>query len=206
MFRPELSTSTVSASAVLLTNWSRTCARTRCRRSGWAARNTIIDLARRFNKYEALDFDQAVKELERAVEVALDIIDGERRTHDDAFVNTVLARVAERVRSDDLVIGGAQAIHAALAVIEAGHRRSQKALLEEGIKIHTLRRDAGCSRPAYRTARLRVDYSLIGPFGCRNSRNGSMILCRTARRRASTSRCRSRSNWRAVCCPPLARS
>ena len=53
----------------------------------------------------------------------------------------MLARVAERVRSDDLD-GGAQAIDAALAEIEAGYRRSQTTLLEEGIKVDTLRRDA----------------------------------------------------------------
>ena len=104
-------------------------------------RSTIIDLAQRLNKDDALDFSQAVKELERAIEVALDVLQGERRSNDDAFVNAVLAQVAERVRSDDLD-GGAEAIDAALALIEAGHRRSQTALLDEGIKIHTLRRDA----------------------------------------------------------------
>src|SRR4029079_17974458 len=95
--------------------------------------STIIDLARRLNK-EALDFNQAVKELERAVEVALDVIArGERGTNDDAFVNAVLAEVAERVRSDDLD-GGAHAIDAALAEIEAGYRRSQTTLLDEGVQ------------------------------------------------------------------------
>src|SRR4051812_28574892 len=105
-------------------------------------RRTIITLAQRLKPAERLDFEQAVTELERAVEVALDVIAiGERGTNDDAFVNTVLARVAERVRSDDLD-GGAQAIDAALAEIEAGYRRSQTTLLEEGIKVDTLRRDA----------------------------------------------------------------
>ncbi len=103
--------------------------------------STIIDLARRLNK-EALDFNQAAKELERAVEVALDVIArGERGTNDDAFVNSVLERVADLVRRDDLD-GGAQTIDAALAEIEAGYRRSQTTLLEEGIKVDTLRRDA----------------------------------------------------------------
>ena len=105
-------------------------------------RRTIITLAQRLKPAERLDFEQAVTELERAVEVALDVIaKGERGTNDDAFVNTVLARVAERVRSDDLD-GGAQAIDAALAEIEAGYRRSQTTLLEEGLKVDTLRRDA----------------------------------------------------------------
>jgi hypothetical protein len=109
-------------------------------------RRTIITLAQRLKPAERLDFEQAVPELERAVEVALDVIArGERGTNDDAFVNTVLARVAERVRSDDLD-GGAQAIDAALAEIEAGYRRSQTTLLEEGIKVDTLRRDAAARR------------------------------------------------------------
>src|ERR1700730_18845170 len=56
-------------------------------------RRTIIALARRL-KTDVLDFRQAVTELERAVEIALDVIArGERGTNDDAFVNTVLARV-----------------------------------------------------------------------------------------------------------------
>ena len=105
-------------------------------------RRTIITLAQRLKPAERLDFEQAVTELERAVEVALDVIArGERGTNDDAFVNAVLARVAERVQSDDLD-GGAQAIDAALAEIEAGYRRSQTTLLEEGVKVDTLRRDA----------------------------------------------------------------
>ena len=105
-------------------------------------RRTVITLAQRLKPAERLDFEQAVTELERAVEVALDVIRrGERGTNDDAFVNAVLARVAERVRSDDLD-GGAQAIDTALAEIEAGYRRSQIALLEEGVKVDTLRRDA----------------------------------------------------------------
>ena len=109
-------------------------------------------LAQRLKPAERLDFEQAVTELERAVEVALDVIArGERGTNDDAFVNTVLARVAERVRSDDLD-GGAQAIDAALAEIEARYRRSQTTLLEEGVKVDTLRRDAASGRPAYRDA------------------------------------------------------
>jgi hypothetical protein len=102
---------------------------------------TIVSLARRL-KPEVLDFEQSVTELEHAVEVALDVIArGERGSNDDAFVSMVLARVAERVRSDDLD-GGASAIDEALSELEARHQRSQIALLEEGVKIHTLRRDA----------------------------------------------------------------
>jgi hypothetical protein len=91
---------------------------------------------------EVLDFERAVTELERAVEVALGVIaKGERDTNDDAFVNAVLARVAEKLRNDDFD-GGSSAIDEALAELETKHRRSRVALLEEGVKVDTLRRDA----------------------------------------------------------------
>jgi len=58
-------------------------------------RRTIIGLAHRLRP-DVLDFEQAVTELERAVEVALDVIArGERGTNDDAFVDAVLARVSD---------------------------------------------------------------------------------------------------------------
>jgi tetratricopeptide (TPR) repeat protein len=104
-------------------------------------RRIIISLAHRL-KPGVLDFEQAVKELERAVEVALDVIaTGERGTSDDAFVNTVLARAAEKVRNDDFD-GGADTIDLALAELEAKHRQSKVVLLEEGVKVDTLRRDS----------------------------------------------------------------
>jgi tetratricopeptide (TPR) repeat protein len=86
--------------------------------------------------------DQAVVELERAVEVAADVIArGERGTNDDAFVNTALARVAHKVRNEDFD-GGASTIDEALAEFEPRQRRSQVTLLEEGVKVDILRRDA----------------------------------------------------------------
>ena len=52
--------------------------------------------------------------------VALNLIEKSKRgANEDAFVNSVLARVAERVWSEDLD-GGARAIDAALAEFEAG--------------------------------------------------------------------------------------
>ncbi|HEX2151317.1 MAG TPA: hypothetical protein VHG31_04885, partial [Stellaceae bacterium] len=105
-------------------------------------RSTIVKLARRLNDDERLDFDQAVKELEHAVEVALDVINrGERGTNDGEFVNRVLARVAELIRRDDLD-GGAAEVDIALADLDAGYRRSKVTLLEEGVRVDTLRRDA----------------------------------------------------------------
>jgi tetratricopeptide (TPR) repeat protein len=105
-------------------------------------RRTIIKLAQRLRPDERLDLDQALTELEHAVGVALEVIArGERDTNDDALVRAVLGRVAEWIRNDDLD-GGVRAIDQALAELEARHRRSQVALLEEGIKLDTLRRDA----------------------------------------------------------------
>ena len=110
--------------------------------------STIIELARRL-KPDVLDPDQAVVELTRAVEIALDVIvRGERGSNEDAFVNAVLAEVAAKTRNNDLD-GGAKAIADALAEIDrrdTAHRetvqRERIALLDAGIKQHTLRRDA----------------------------------------------------------------
>jgi hypothetical protein len=103
--------------------------------------HTIISLAHRLNP-AVLGFERAITELKRAVDVALDLIArGERGTNDDAFVNAVLARVAEQVRNDDFD-GGSDAIDKAVAELEAKHRRSKVVLLEEGVKINILRRDA----------------------------------------------------------------
>src|SRR6266446_4871975 len=60
--------------------------------------HTIVSLAKRL-KSDVLGFEQAVIELERAVEVALDVIArGERGTNEDSFVNTVFVEVAAKVR------------------------------------------------------------------------------------------------------------
>ena len=62
-------------------------------------RKTIIELAQRLKPDDVLDFDQAVRELERAVAVALDVIArGERGANHDDFVNAVLAEVAKKTR------------------------------------------------------------------------------------------------------------
>jgi tetratricopeptide (TPR) repeat protein len=105
-------------------------------------RRTVVKLAQRFEPEVLNDFTQAVDELERAVEIALGVIaKGEQGADEDAFVNTVLARVAERVRADDLD-GAAGAIDEALAELDAEHRRRKLILLVEGVKADTLRRDA----------------------------------------------------------------
>ena len=117
--------------------------------SGGLERETIIKIARRLRPDEMLDFDQAVVELERAVDVALDVIArGERGTNYDTFVDLVLAIVAEKTRFGDFD-GGAQAVDEALIDLDRREaeqrdvfRRSRVALLEAGVDQHILRRDA----------------------------------------------------------------
>ncbi len=117
--------------------------------TGGLQRRVVVMLAQRLKPAERLDFEQAITELEHAVEIALDVIArGERGGNEDAFDNTVLAEVAEKTRNNDLD-GGAQAIADALAEIdrrEAAQRetvqRERIALLDAAIKQHILRRDA----------------------------------------------------------------
>jgi hypothetical protein len=104
-------------------------------------RRTIISLAHRLES-DVIDFEQAISELERTVEVALDVIArGERGTSDDAIVNAVLSRVADKVRHDDLD-RAADTIDEALAEFEAKDLRSRVVLLEDRVKVDILRRDA----------------------------------------------------------------
>jgi hypothetical protein len=112
-------------------------------------RRMVVMLAQRLKPAERLDFEQAITELERAVEIALDVImRGEHGSNEDAFVNAVLAEVAEKTRNNDLD-GGARAIADALAEVDRREtaqreaaRRERIALLDAGIRQHTLRRDA----------------------------------------------------------------
>jgi hypothetical protein len=118
-------------------------------------RRTIIKLAQRLNPDELLDFDQAVIELESAVNVALDVIaQGERGTNLDAFIDAVLTHVAEKTRAGDFD-GGASTIDQSLAELDAKYRRSRVALLEEGVKVDILRRDAFAVAAKDRDARGR---------------------------------------------------
>jgi tetratricopeptide (TPR) repeat protein len=104
-------------------------------------RPTVIKLAQRL-KPDLLDFDQAVIELEHAVTVALDVIArGEQGANQNDFVNLVLARVAEKTRAGDFD-DSASTIDQALAEMDANYRKSRVVLLEEGVKVDILRRDA----------------------------------------------------------------
>ena len=105
-------------------------------------RQAVIKLAQRLKPDDVLDFDQAVRELERAVAVALDVIArGEQGANQDDFLDIVLARVAEKTRVGDFD-GGASTIDQALAELDAKYRRSRVVLLEEGMKMDILRHDA----------------------------------------------------------------
>lgn len=86
---------------------------------------TILQLARRI-KPEVIGFEQAVKELEYAVGIALDVIaKGERGTNQEAFVEDVLKRLAETTRRGEYD-AGSKAVDAALAELDQSHRRSRE--------------------------------------------------------------------------------
>jgi len=111
---------------------------------------TLIALARRLRAEDVQNFDGALKEIERAVDIAsrvlADSADGEGAT--DAFVGDVLAGVAAQTRSGDFD-RAADALDEALAELErrdaqrlAALQRSRRALLEAGVQQDLLRRDA----------------------------------------------------------------
>jgi hypothetical protein len=112
-------------------------------------RDTIIKIARRLRPDEMLDFNQAVVELERAVEIVLDVITrGERGTNLDEFVDLVLATIAEKTRAGEFD-SAAQTVDEALTELDHREteqrdffRRSRVALLEAGVDQDILRRDA----------------------------------------------------------------
>jgi tetratricopeptide (TPR) repeat protein len=112
-------------------------------------RKIIAKLARQLKPGEALDFEQSIKELENAVSIAIETIArGQRGTNEDEFVNTVLARVAERTKAGEFE-QAAKELDVALAeldVRETEQRESLKhsriALLEAAVEQDILRRDA----------------------------------------------------------------
>jgi tetratricopeptide (TPR) repeat protein len=121
---------------------------TRRAESGGLERQTIIKIARRLRPDEMLDFEQALAELENAVEIALDVIArGERSSNLDEFVDAVLAEVGEKTRIGEFD-GAARAVDDALLELDrreteqrAAFRRSRVALLEAGVQQDILRRE-----------------------------------------------------------------
>ena len=160
--------------------------------SGGLERETIIKIARRLRPDEMLDFDQAVVELERAVDVALDVIArGERGTNYDAFVDLVLAKVAEKTRLGDFD-GGAQAVDEALIDLDRREaeqrdifRRSRVALLEAGVDQDILRRDASAVAPAHRGDRRGVRTRMTAQPGRRHFANDTTASTRKERQRGA---------------------
>jgi predicted ATPase/DNA-binding winged helix-turn-helix (wHTH) protein len=111
---------------------------------------TLIALARRLRADEVTSFDGALKEIERAVDIASRVLagtaDDEQAT--DAFVGDVLAGVAEQTRAGDFDLA-TDALDDALAELDrrdaqrrAALQRSRRALLEAGVQQDLLRRDA----------------------------------------------------------------
>ena len=111
-------------------------------------RRTILQLARRLRPGEVIDFEQAVKELENAIGIALGVIaKGELGSNQEAFVEDVLKRLAETTKKGDFD-SGAKAVDDALAELDrreeehrAASRRSRETLLEAGVEQDLLRRD-----------------------------------------------------------------
>ena len=116
--------------------------------SGGLERETIIKIAQRLRPDEMLDFDEAVVELEEAVETWRGGNHrGEHSTNYDAF-DLVLVKVAQKTKLGDFD-GGAQAVDEALIDLgrreeeqRDGFQRSRVALLEAGVDKDILRRDA----------------------------------------------------------------
>ncbi|MFZ3328069.1 MAG: alpha/beta fold hydrolase [Methylocella sp.] len=110
-------------------------------------RETIFQLARRVRP-EVIGFEQAVKELENAIGIALGVIaKGERGSNQVVFVEDVLKRLAETTKMGDYD-GGAKAVDDALAELDsreeeqrAESRRSRETLLEAGVEQDLLRRE-----------------------------------------------------------------
>ncbi|MFN7308946.1 MAG: hypothetical protein ACK5TQ_20545, partial [Acetobacteraceae bacterium] len=114
------------------------------------AERFIFSLAARLNPEIAGNLEQAQREIEAAVDIALDI---QRRglspgSNEDAFITQVLAEVARRNQEGSLDAGAA-AVDAGLAQLaqlenaqQEELRRKRITLLETGIEQDLLRRDA----------------------------------------------------------------
>jgi hypothetical protein len=116
---------------------------------------TIFNLARRL-KFRTGDFDQAVTELERAVEVALETPRSKQHTDDDSFINAVIARVTDKFRADEVDPDGPSAIlgaWTAMEVLSFSTYRRPADLAGEPCEVHQLDRgvpwaEAKRSRPS----------------------------------------------------------
>lgn len=111
-------------------------------------RQTVIGLAQRLRPQESLDFELALRELDHAVSVAVEVIaTGEHAVTQDAFVNKVLERVAEHTR-DGQIEAGAASIDEALAEMDRRELRltatlhdRRRTLLEAAVRQAVLLRE-----------------------------------------------------------------
>ncbi len=117
--------------------------------AGGLGENVVRELARRLKPEEVLDTEQAVKELENAVEIAREVIaKGGRQTNQESFVAEVSKQVAEATGRGEIDVA-AEAVDAALAELDRreqetrqAERRTREAVLELGLEQDLLRRDA----------------------------------------------------------------
>jgi hypothetical protein len=114
-----------------------------------ADRQLIIKLAARYKPGEAGDFDQALRTIEEAVLIALEVVsDGDKKSDPDSFVNSVLADIADKTRAGEFDLG-ASAISGGVTELdkrfkqqESEYKRQKIVFLETGFKIDILRHDA----------------------------------------------------------------
>jgi tetratricopeptide (TPR) repeat protein len=112
-------------------------------------RAAIIALAKRLKPDENLSFEQAVRELEHAVEIALDLIAGGKQNSNlGGFIDAILRRIADETRAQQFERAAAE-VDAGLREIalreveqKADNLRARVAVIESGIKVDILRRDA----------------------------------------------------------------
>ena len=117
--------------------------------SGGLSKATVIALAQRLRPDEALNLEQAVEEIKRAIDVALEVVGKGARGNDESeFVNAVLAKVADMTKRAEFD-GATQEVDAALAQLEEkqreqqnASRRSRAALLLAGLRQDVLARKA----------------------------------------------------------------
>ncbi len=101
----------------------------------------IIQIAKRISR-RVEDFDQALKELDRAVDIAIEAEEaGERGSNLGAFVDDILKRVAERMRADDLD-GASEVAEAGLAE----WREKQAEMQAQGLRLLDTARDQALLR------------------------------------------------------------
>ena len=162
----------------------------------------VIELAQRITE-DVQDFDQALIELTRAVEIAIKVAEeGARGSNADDFVDHVLARVAEISASGDYEAATAE-VETAIAAWEEREAERQAAaqqaglsLLRAGLNQDLLRRDPVAA--ALRVSRMvGLEHPDDDPAArvpgaaCRARR--ILRPGTTIRARISISRCRSRS-------------